>query len=74
MTIEVYIMGNSVGRVTAESSPSSKHPAIIWNNEALRAVKNINKHDSCMGSIIELFKGGYSYATFGEGIGELKVI
>ena len=72
MTFEVYIMGNSVGRVTLNRTGDSYRD--YWSRSARTAVANVNAIESCIGSMIKLLKGGYSYATFGEGIGELKVV
>ena len=72
MKFHVYIHGNSIGRVSATRDFGHIH--IAWPAKVRDSLKRVGALESCTDAILELFKGGYSYATFGNGIGELKVV
>ena len=72
MEFHIYIHGNSIGRVSATRAHGQLH--IAWTGKVRDALRNVGALESCADAILELFKGGYSYATFGNGIGELKVV
>lgn len=74
MEFEVYIYGNSVGRIQAHYSTRSQNYVMLWDKYARNAVKNLGVTNSCCASIFELLKGSHTYATFGDGVGELRVV
>ena len=65
-------MGNSLGEVEIVHGLGGKLLS-SHNRELVKAIKQLNCHESFASSAKELLKGGYSYATFGKGIGELRV-
>ena len=73
MTFHVYIYGNSVGVVDVFRLLNGFYE-MTWDKEALTAVDNLKIHDACCVVIFELYRGGSTYATFGDGIGELRVV
>lgn len=73
MRFRVYIYGNSVGEVEIVHGLGGRLIS-SHNRELIKALKQLNCHESFATSVKELLKGGYSFATFGEGIGELRVV
>jgi len=73
MTFHIYIQGNSIGRARI-TGQGGLRGEIVMDREVQEALRAINEYHSCCASMRELARGGYSYMTFGNRIGEIKVI